>query len=105
MNNDTFLHYQESCKKYVQYPPTFKVIYPLIGLCGETGEVAELVKKAIRKGSTWPIERLKEEMGDVLWYVASLANDLGLSLMDIAISNIDKLQKRLEEGTIKDEQR
>jgi NTP pyrophosphatase (non-canonical NTP hydrolase) len=69
-----------------------------LGLCGESGEVADKVKKVIRDqgGSFSPevIEGLKLELGDVLWYVAQLASELGLDLDHVAQANLDKLASR-----------
>ena len=72
-------------------------IYPAIGLAGETGEVMEEIKKSIREGLTIPKNRrenIKKELGDVLFYVAMLAESLDLSLEEIANENIRKLTER-----------
>ena len=74
------------------------IIYPTLGLCGESGEVAEKVKKHLRDGSS--LDELKKELGDVLWYISAIASDLKLSLDDIAETNISKLTSRLERGKI-----
>ena len=71
-----------------------RVIYPVLGLNGEAGEVAESVKKSMRKDLPWDVEDLKLELGDVLWYVAATADDLGLTLEEIARANIIKLAER-----------
>lgn len=99
----SFTEYQGAITKYAQYPIQFRVIYPLIGLCGETGEVAEKIKKAIRKGIDYDREAISLEMGDVLWYLGMLANDLGLNLIDIANGNLNKLESRLKRDVIKGE--
>ncbi len=79
--------------------------YPVIGLAGETGEVAEKVKKILRdrEGIVTPadVEALKKELGDVLWYLAALATELGLSFEDIALANIQKIEERTAKGTLK----
>ena len=79
-------------------------IYPTLGLAGETGEVAEKVKKILRdKNGTvdeQTKESLKKELGDVLWYLSQLATEFGLSLDDIADTNLKKLLSRLERGKI-----
>ncbi len=64
------------------------------GLCGETGEVVELYKKHIGHGHELDLSKLAKELGDVLWYVSSIASGYGLSLEDIATANIDKLKVR-----------
>lgn len=85
------------------------VVYPALGLAGESGEVAEKIKKLIRdKGGIGRLQAMSEEdrdavakeIGDVLWYCANLAADIGVSLEDVAKINIDKLAKRKEEGKI-----
>lgn len=76
-----------------------------LGVAGETGELVEKLKKAIRDdGGEITDERreaLKKEIGDVLWYLSQLSRALGFSFSDIAQANIDKLWKRYEEGRIK----
>lgn len=79
-------------------------VYPTLGLAGETGEVAEKVKKILRDKNGVVDEAtkdsLKKELGDVLWYLAQLATEFGLSLDDIADANLKKLMSRLERGKI-----
>lgn len=87
------------------YPEIGKnFIYPTLGLAGESGEVAEKIKKVIRDKNGVADEETKEmikkELGDVLWYVAQLATELGLSLDEIAENNITKLASRLERGVL-----
>lgn len=68
----------------------------LLGLAGEAGSVASEYKKRLRDGSAhsrWPA-RMSEELGDVLWYVAAIASELGLDLEDIAVANLAKTQSR-----------
>ena len=98
----TFDEYQEIAETTAMYPLSYKVIYPTLGLAGEAGEVAEKIKKIIRSNviSPWPEEDLKKELGDVLWYISAIATDLGLSLEEIAETNIDKLKSRAERGKI-----
>ena len=72
--------------------------YTALGLTGESGEVAELIKKAFYHGHALDRKALSRELGDVLWYLAVLADGLGLSLGQIAAENIDKLRARYPEG-------
>lgn len=80
--------------------------YSILALCGETGELANKLKKYHRAGtlvippSPEQVEVLKDELGDVLWYVASVAHELGISLQDVAQFNLDKLKKRKEENKV-----
>ena len=97
--------YQAEAAITAIYPTEAAIIYPTLGLTGEAGEVAEKVKKWIRDGNGDPenldTEAVAKELGDVLWYVANLAYDLGYTLSDIAAMNIMKLQGRVDRGTLK----
>lgn len=94
-----FSEYQTLSRATAVYPNAGdNIVYPALGLCGEAGETAEKVKKAIRDdGGTLTEERreaLAAELGDVLWYVAQLATEAGLELETIAESNLEKLSSR-----------
>ena len=65
-----------------------------LGLAGEAGEVVELVKKHLFHGAELPVERLQEELGDVLFYLALLTGVTGNTLKGIAFANIWKLRQR-----------
>jgi len=99
--------YQKKALTTALYPEKYKVIYPALGLGNEAGEALGKVKKWLREddgGGKMSKERkdaLKEELGDVLWYLATLAHDLDLSLDDIAKLNLDKLQSRKKRGKLK----
>jgi NTP pyrophosphatase (non-canonical NTP hydrolase) len=99
-----FNAYQTAARKTALYADAFRVTYPALGLASEAGEVAGKVKKVLRdRGGNFGEEQIaaiKDELGDVLWYVASLAADLGLNLDDIAAGNVAKLQSRLERNAI-----
>lgn len=69
-----------------------------LGLNGESGEVADLIKRHKYHGHTLVIPKLEEELGDVLWYIAEMATTLGLSLESVAWANVQKLQQRYPEG-------
>jgi NTP pyrophosphatase (non-canonical NTP hydrolase) len=92
--------YQKSARRTAIYAEDHRVIYPALGLASEAGEVAGKIKKVLRDqggdfGSA-PLEAIMDELGDVLWYVAALAGDLGLSLDEIAAANLGKLASRKE---------
>ncbi len=76
----------------------------VLGINGEAGEVAEKVKKIIRdkngKVSQEDKLELSKELGDVLWYLAVFAHDLGFSFDDVAKANLDKLQSRKSRGVL-----
>ena len=100
-----FNEYQKKSRKTAGYPAIgHPVIYPTLGLANEAGEVAGKIKKIFRdkNGVIGDAEKeaLKSELGDVLWYVAQVATELGLSLDEIAEHNITKLYDRLERGKI-----
>lgn len=69
-----------------------------LGLTGEAGEFADGIKKIVRRGHCVSKEKLIEELGDVLWYVAEAASAIGVNLSDVAAQNIAKLQKRYPDG-------
>ncbi len=96
-----FDEYQEEALKTAVYPDKGNnYIYPTLGLAGEAGEVSEKIKKIIRdkKGVIGEEDKLalKKEIGDILWYVATLSKELGLSMNEIAAMNIEKLRSRQE---------
>ena len=100
-----FQLYQERCRATARYPDAgANPIYPTLGLCGEAGEVADKVKKVLRDRqgnfSSEVIADLQLELGDVLWYVAQLATELGLELEQIAQANLDKLASRAARNVI-----
>lgn len=80
------------------------IMHWILGVTGESGEIAEKAKKIIRdkKGviSAEDKAELGKEIGDVLWYLAVLAQHLGLSFDEIAQSNLDKLKSRKSRGVI-----
>ena len=93
-----FNEYQKIARSTAIYPKEYKVIYPALGLCGEAGEVAEKIKKNIRDGKS--LDGVGLELGDVLWYISALADDLGVTLEEVAQANVDKLTSRKERNMI-----
>ncbi|HET7131481.1 MAG TPA: nucleoside triphosphate pyrophosphohydrolase family protein [Gammaproteobacteria bacterium] len=75
-----------------------RLLEAAIGATGEAGEVLERVKKAVFHHHDVDRDKLREELGDVLWYVAEAASVLGLSLDDVAQTNVAKLQARYPRG-------
>ena len=96
--------YQQVAKTTAIYPREQAIIYPTLGLTGEAGEVANKVKKIYRDGtnkiSKNHVQEISAEIGDCLWYVALLADDIGCKLSDIANANLIKLENRKKKGTI-----
>ncbi|MDD3410608.1 MAG: nucleoside triphosphate pyrophosphohydrolase family protein [Eubacteriales bacterium] len=74
------------------------ILNGVLGLTGESGECADIVKKAMFQGHPLDREHLLDECSDVLWYVAELAVGLGVTLEEVGQHNIDKLRKRYPEG-------
>ena len=74
------------------------LINGVMGLCGESGEAIDIVKKWLAQGHELDKEKLAKELGDICWYLAETATALGLSLEDIMSANIEKLKKRYPEG-------
>jgi len=97
-----FNEYQEEAINTAVYPQEYGLIYAVLGLVGESGEVAEKVKKMMRDGI--PIEEVKKdigyELGDVLWYLANLANEIGMTLEEVATRNLLKVRDRTERHKI-----
>ncbi|MBX3266785.1 MAG: nucleoside triphosphate pyrophosphohydrolase family protein [Acidobacteria bacterium] len=95
----TFEEYQSAASKTALYPRRLENLeYPTLGLAGEAGEVANIVKKIQRDHGGLLTEetraKLKDELGDVLWYISACADELDLTLGEIAAYNVDKLAKR-----------
>lgn len=108
VNEFTFTEYQEATGNTAVYPEVgtgsiIAVNYCALGL-SEAGEVQGKVKKAWRDDNAVITPERKEailsEVGDVLWYLSQLANELGVSLGSIAEENIAKLASRKERGVI-----
>ena len=97
--------YQKRSRETAVYPDKDKnPLYPALGLAGETGEVSEHIKKSLRDDAGVLTETRKQalakELGDVLWYVAQLATECGLSLTAIAEANLEKLASRKARGQL-----
>ena len=75
-----------------------RLIISALGLAGEAGEFANLVKKLTAHGHEISAEILADELGDVLWYVAEAATACGLSLGEIGRQNVEKLRRRYPQG-------
>jgi NTP pyrophosphatase (non-canonical NTP hydrolase) len=98
-------HYQTAALATAIYPNQGNnFVYPVLGLVGEAGEVAEKAKKIIRDGDgvlTDPDrEKIALELSDVCWYVAVLAHELGYNLEEILQMNLDKLASRQQRGVL-----
>jgi NTP pyrophosphatase (non-canonical NTP hydrolase) len=100
----SFNEYQQVAKTTAIYNPDYKVIYPALGLAGESGEVAEKVKKFLRDDNGVMTDERRQvimaEVSDVLWYIAAICSDLDLKMGDVAQFNLNKLARRKEQGTL-----
>lgn len=97
--------YQAAARRTAAYPDVGQnPVYPTLGLTGEAGEVADKVKKVLRDREGVfddpTREAIKLELGDVLWYVAQLASELGYDLEEVATANLNKLASRAARGRI-----
>lgn len=105
----TFNTYQDSTAETAIYPDAGEgningIVYTTLGLSGEAGEIPNKVKKILRDSQGIITQETREaislELGDVLWYAARLADELGFSLGDIAEANLSKLNSRKERNVI-----
>lgn len=104
----TLDEYQQAARSTALYPREVRVLYPTLKLAGEAGEVAEKLGKLMRDEAYVPgaelsraqRDALSAELGDVLWYVANLAADLGLSLEEVGENNLAKLASRRARGVV-----
>ena len=93
--------YQEQAAKTAVYTTSKAFPYLIAGLAGEVGEVSSIFAKHWRDDGPLTRDNLEAELGDVLWFVAMLAHELGYDLSTIAANNLDKLADRAERGKLK----
>lgn len=97
-----FNEYQQLAERTANYGPEWNAERRFInfsfGLMGELGEVIDLLKKHLFHKHPLDAEKLKIELGDLLWYVATTATTAGIEFDEIATNNIEKLRKRYPEG-------
>lgn len=100
----TFNEYKSEAIRTAIYPQNYKIIYPALGMCGECGEVVEKIKKVIRDNQgifdTDKTKEIEKELGDVLWYIANICNDLNIDFDNVAQNNINKVNARLQNNTL-----
>ena len=98
--------YQTLTRSTAIYPGAGEgeLAYPALGLSGESGEVADIVKKIIRDNEgeiTGEVrDKLKKELGDVMWYIAALCSELELDMSEVCQLNLDKLNSRKERNVL-----
>lgn len=96
----TMDEYQQEALTTAIYPQNRALEYLALKLCGESGEVAEKIGKSIRDNKPLDDKDLAKELGDVLWYIANLADYLGYELSEIAEMNLTKLKDRQNRGVL-----
>lgn len=100
MDVNDFDWFQNECRKTAIYAKRDGVTYTALGLASEAGEYAGKIKKALRDGE-FDDEAAAAELGDVLWYVAMAAHELGYGLEEVAHSVVKKLRDRAERDVLK----
>jgi NTP pyrophosphatase (non-canonical NTP hydrolase) len=95
-----FAEYHQFVRGMKVFPEKYAIVYPALGMIGEAGEVSEKVKKWLRGERPLDQEDLIKEVGDVLWYCAALADDLGYTLDVVASTNVEKLLSRKDRGVL-----
>lgn len=108
-----FKNYSKHAESTKIYPDSLGLIYLALGLASEAGEVAQVMKKAIRDDNYSPgqklpddkVGKLVDELGDCLWYIARLSDELGVGLDIVAKNNIIKLKNRKINNELKDKNR
>ena len=99
MDKTDFEWFQDECLKTAIYPKQQGLAYTALGLASEAGEYAGKIKKGIRDG-TFDDKAAAAELGDVLWYVATAAHELGYELDEIAHGVVKKLRDRAARNVI-----
>ena len=98
-----FKEYQEAARDTAIYPAEQGLIYTVLGLTGEAGEVAEKVKKMLRDDIELDDKyrgKIARELGDVLWYLSNVAHEIGVSLETVAKANVRKLSDRKDRNRL-----
>lgn len=100
----TLNEYQALALQTAIFSTDMNISYLTLALCGEVGEVADKVKKVIRDkhGQFYApdMAAIALELGDAMWYIANIAKFLGYGLSDIGRLNLEKIQSRIERGTL-----
>ena len=91
-------YFQEESKKTAKYPQQGNnIYYPALGLGGESGEVLNIITKIMKNNNVIDDatkDKLIDELGDVMWYIATLCTELEITLDEVAFYNIEKLKAR-----------
>lgn len=97
---NTLKQYQLGAIRTANYTDNkfFDISVLAMGLAGESGEVVDIIKKVVGHGHDLNTSQVKDELGDVLWYIAVLAHRMGIGMQELATQNIMKLRKRYPNG-------
>lgn len=102
--DQALLYQNEACKFNLTKDKWDSIIEKTLGLVGEAGEVSEVIKKVLRDKdklfSSKDLLKIEYELGDVLWYIAVLADELDLNLDEIMSKNLNKLKSRRERNVL-----
>jgi NTP pyrophosphatase (non-canonical NTP hydrolase) len=97
--------YQLFVRSTKVYDPEYALVYPVLGLASEAGEVAGKIKKLMRDHEGQLTQEMFndiiKELGDVLWYVTAVADDLGITISDVFYMNMQKLESRKQRMVLK----
>lgn len=102
-----FDEYQQQSRESAQYPGLGKnYVFPALGLCIKAGRIANLARKIAwsKNGNVDSVdrERVKRNLGDVLWYISQIASEFGMKFSDVAITNLHRIRAR-QEGKLQDD--
>ncbi len=92
----TFDEYQEETQRTSS--DDVSLIVCTLGLCGESGEIADHIKKAVAQGHELDEHKIALELGDLMWYISSAARAINMKLSDIVDMNVNKLRDRYPNG-------
>lgn len=99
-----FNEYQQLARETAVYPQETALAYTTLGLCSEAGEVADKLKKVIRDGGGNTdsdfYNSVAKELGDVLWYIANIAHEIGYDMNTVAEMNYQKLKDRQDRNKL-----
>lgn len=90
--------YGELLVRLAQDPQKLRLVHMVMGLSGETGELVDSIKKHLMYGKEIDLDNIREELGDILWYMANLLDSVGSSFEEVMQLNYEKLSKRFPEG-------
>lgn len=96
----TFAEYQQAVRRTMKtrVKPQYALLDYLLGLGGEAGELLNAVKKMLFHEHDWDDAKVREELGDIAWYLFAIANTLGYDMTKIAQENVEKLRLRYPDG-------